>query len=183
VVQVTVRGVRELKGAHANVVQSLVVDTEGLIGVLNELVNGEGSVVRLNDSVGNLGGGNNGEGRHHTVGELLTDLGDQKSTHTGTGTTTERVGDLEALEAVTAFSLTTDDIDNLVDQLGALGVVTLGPVVSGTGLSEDEVVWSEELSVRSSSDRVHSSWLEIHEDGSWYVSTAGGFVVVDVDSL
>jgi hypothetical protein len=166
VVQVTVGGVGELKGAHANVVQSLVVDTEGLIGVLNELVNGEGSVVRLNDSVGNLGGGNNGEGSHHTVGELLTDLGDQKGTHTGTGTTTERVGDLETLEAVTAFSLATDDIDNLVDQLGTLGVVTLGPVVTSTRLAEDEVVGTEELAEGTGTDSVHGTGLEIDQNGT-----------------
>ena len=61
--------------------------------------------------------------------------------------------------------------------------MTLGPVVTGTGLSEDEVVWSEELTEWSSSDGVHGSWLKIHEDGSWDVSSTGGFVVVDVDSL
>ena len=40
------------------------------------------------------------------------------------------MGDLEALEAVTALSLATDDIQDLVDKLGALSVVTLGPVVA-----------------------------------------------------
>ena len=61
--------------------------------------------------------------------------------------------------------------------------MSLGPVVTGTGLSEDEVVWSEELSEWASSDGVHGSWFEIHEDGSWDVSSSGGFVEVDVDSL
>ena len=61
--------------------------------------------------------------------------------------------------------------------------MTFGPVVTGTSLSENEVVWSEELTEWSSSDGVHGTWLEIHEDGSWDVSSTGGFVVVDVDSL
>ena len=61
--------------------------------------------------------------------------------------------------------------------------MTLGPVVTGTSLSEDEVVWSEELTEWSSSDGVHGSWFEIHEDCSWDVSTSGSFVIVDVDSL
>jgi len=61
--------------------------------------------------------------------------------------------------------------------------MTLGPVVTGTGLSEDEVVWSEELTEWSSSDGVHGSWLKIHEDGSWDVSATSGLVVVNVDSL
>jgi hypothetical protein len=50
-------------------------------------------------------------------------------------------------------------------------------------LSENEVVWSEELTEWSSSDWVHGSWFEIHEDSSWDVSSSGGFVEVDVDSF
>ena len=50
----------------------------------------------LDNGVGDLRGWHDGVGRHHTVGVLLTDLGDQESTHTRTGTTTKRVGDLEA---------------------------------------------------------------------------------------
>jgi hypothetical protein len=50
-------------------------------------------------------------------------------------------------------------------------------------LSEDEVVGSEELTERSSSDGVHGSWFKIHENGSWDVSSAGGFVEVNVDSF
>ena len=93
------------------------------------------------------------------------------------------MGDLETLEAIATFGFLSDDIKDGVDELGTLGVMTLGPVVTGTGLSEDEVVWSEELTEWSSSDGVHGSWFEIHEDGSWDVSSSSGFVVVDVDSL
>ena len=46
-VKVTVRWGRQLESAEANVVQSLVVDTESLVRVLDELVNREGSIVRL----------------------------------------------------------------------------------------------------------------------------------------
>lgn len=134
----------------------------------------EGSVVGLNDGVGNLGRGNDREGGHHTVGELLADLGDQQSTHTGTGTTTQGVGDLETLEAVTALSLTTDDVKDLVDKLGTLSVVTLGPVVSSTRLTEDEVVGAEELAKRTGTDGVHGAGLEIDEDSTGNMLVAGG---------
>jgi hypothetical protein len=50
----------------------------------------------LNDSVGDLGRWHDGVRAHHPVGVLFPDLGDQKSTHTSTSTTTERVSDLEA---------------------------------------------------------------------------------------
>ena len=93
------------------------------------------------------------------------------------------MGDLETLEAITSFSFLSDDIKDGVDELSTFGVVTLGPVVTGTSLSENEVVGSEELTEWSSSDGVHGSWLKIHEDGSWDVSTTGGFVIVNVDSL
>lgn len=191
VVQVAVGGLGELEGTHADIVESLglsvifasvfssrvsylVIDTEGLVGVLNKLVDGEGGVVRLNNGVGDLGGGNDGEGGHHTVGELLTDLGDQKCTHTGTGTTTQGVGDLETLEAVTALSLTADDIENLVNKLGTLGVVTLSPVVTSTGLTEDEVVGAEKLAEGTGADSVHGTRLQIDENGTGNVLVTAG---------
>merc|ERR1712100_683945 len=38
--------------------------------------------------VGHLGGRDHGVGGHDTIGVFLTDLGDQKGPHTGTGSTT-----------------------------------------------------------------------------------------------
>ena len=61
--------------------------------------------------------------------------------------------------------------------------MALCPVVSGSGLTEDEVVRSEKLTEGSSSDGVHCSGLKIHKDSSGDVSSSGGFVIVDVDSL
>jgi hypothetical protein len=166
VVQVTVGGVVQLESPHADVVESLVVNAEGLVGVLDQLVDGEGGVVGLDNGVGDLGGWHNGESGHHAVGELLANLGDQKRTHTGTGTSTEGVGDLETLEAVAALGLAADDIENLVNKLGTLSVMTLCPVVTSTRLAEDEVVGTEELPERSSADSVHCTGLEIDEDGT-----------------
>ena len=63
------------------------------------------------------------------------------------------MGKLESLKAIASFSLFSDDIENSVDEFGTFSVVSFGPVVSGSGLSEDEVIGSEELTERSSSDR------------------------------
>jgi hypothetical protein len=166
VVQVAVRGVVQLECPHADVVESLVVNAEGLVGVLDQLVDGEGGVVGLDNGVGDLGGGHDGVGGHHAVGELLADLGDQERAHTGTGTTAEGVGDLETLEAVAALGLAAHDIEHLVDQLGTLSVMPLCPVVTSTRLAEDEVVGAEELAEGSSADGVHGTGLEIDEDGA-----------------
>merc|ERR1712195_363302 len=111
-VKITVGGGGELEGSEADIVEGFVINADDLIGVLDELMDGEGGVVGLNDGIGHLGGRHDGEGAHHAVGVLLTDLGDQECPHTGTGTTTERVGDLETLEAITALSFLTDDIED-----------------------------------------------------------------------
>lgn len=143
-----------------------VVNAEGLIRVFDQLMNGESGVIRLDNGIRDLGRWDNGESCHHAVGEFLADLGDQESSHTGTSATTKRVSDLETLEAVAAFSLTTNDIDDLVNQLSTLSVMTLGPVVSGTGLSKNEVIRAEKLAEWSSADGIHGTWFEINEDGT-----------------
>ncbi len=60
--------------------------------------------------------------------------------------------DLESLKTVTSLGLLSDDVEDLVDELGSLSVVTLGPVVTSSRLTEDEVVWSEQVTERTSSD-------------------------------
>jgi hypothetical protein len=183
VVKITVGGGGELEGTEADIVEGLVVNAHNLVGVLDELMDGEGSVVGLNNGIRDLGGRHDGESAHDTVGVFLTDLGDQEGAHAGAGTATEGVGDLETLEAIAAFGFLADNVEDGVDELSTFGVVTLGPVVTGTGLTEDEVVGTEELTEGASADGVHSSGLEIHKDGAGNVTATGGFVVVDVDAL
>jgi hypothetical protein len=93
------------------------------------------------------------------------------------------VGDLETLEAIATFGFFSNDVENGVNELSTLSVVTLGPVVTSTSLTEDEVVGSEELTERSSTDGVHGSWLKIHEDSTGDISTTSSLVVINVDSL
>jgi hypothetical protein len=84
------------------------------------------------------------------------------------------VGDLESLEAIAALSLAADNVEDLVDELSTLGVVTLGPVVASTGLAEDEVVGAEELAERTGADGIHGTRLEIDEDSARNVLVARG---------
>jgi hypothetical protein len=182
-VKITIGWGGKLKSSEADIIKSFIINAHNLIGVLNELMDGEGGVVRLNNGIGDLGRGHDGESAHHSVGVFFSDLGDEECSHTGSGTTTERVGDLETLEAIATFGFFTDNIEDGVDEFSTFGVMSLGPVVTGTGLSEDEVIGSEELTERSSTDGVHGSGLEIHEDGSGDVTSTSGFVIVDVDSL
>merc|ERR1711937_443132 len=141
VVQVSVGWGGKLEGTEADVVQCLIIHAHTLVGVLDKLVDGEGGVVWLDNGVGHLRGWHDGEGEHDTVGVLLTDLGDEESSHTGTGAASEGVGQLEALEAIAGLGLLADDVKDGIDELGALGVVALGPVVTSASLAEDKVVW------------------------------------------
>merc|ERR1711918_297995 len=138
VVEVAVGGGGELEGTEADVVQGLVVKAHALVGVLDQLVDGEGSVVRLDDSVGHLWRWHDGEGEHHAVGVLLADLRDQECSHTSTSTATEGVAELEALEAVARLGLLAHDVENGIDELGTLSVVALCPVITSASLAEDE---------------------------------------------
>jgi len=182
-VKITVGWGGELEGSEADIIKSFVINGHDLIGVFDELMHGKGGVIWLNDGIRHLGGWHDGESGHDSIGVLFSDLGDEEGSHTGSGTTTEGVGDLETLEAIASFGFLSDNIEDGVDKLGTLGVMTLGPVVTGTGLSEDKVVWSEELTEWAGSDGVHGTWLEIHKDSSWDVSSSSGLVKVDVDSL
>merc|ERR1711893_81826 len=55
-VEITVGGGGELEGSEADIVEGLVVNAHDIIGVLDELMDGEGSVVGLDDGIGHLGG-------------------------------------------------------------------------------------------------------------------------------
>ena len=93
------------------------------------------------------------------------------------------MADLEALEAIARLGLLAHDIEDGVDELGTLGVVSLGPVVTGAGLAEDEVVRAEDLAVWSGADGVHGSRLEIHEDGAGHIASSARLVEVHIDAL
>ena len=101
-VEVAVCWCRKLQGPEADVVESLVIDAEGLVRVLDELVNGQGGVVRLNDGVRDLRAGYDRVRGHHTIGILLTDLGNEERAHTRTSTTSKRVSDLETWGDISA---------------------------------------------------------------------------------
>lgn len=76
-VKITVCRVGQLKGPEANVIQGFIVDTEGLISVLYELMDGQGGVVWFHHGVGHLRAGYHGVRVHDPVWELLPDLGDE----------------------------------------------------------------------------------------------------------
>mmetsp|Transcript_41418 Transcript_41418/g.86943 ORF Transcript_41418/g.86943 Transcript_41418/m.86943 type:complete len:447 (+) Transcript_41418:339-1679(+) len=183
VVEIAVGGVGEFEGAEADVVQGLVVQGEALVGVLDQLVNRQGGVVRFHDRVGHLGRRHDAVGGHDTIRKLLPDLGNQQRSHAGPRPSPHGMRDLEPLEHVARLGLLPRHVHDGVDQLGALGVVSLGPVVPRAGLAEDEVVRSEDAAEGPGADGVHGAGFEVGEDGAGDVAALGGLVEVDVDAL
>ena len=183
VVQVTVGRGGELQGTEADVVQGFVVQDHDFIGVFDQLMDRQRGVVWFDDGVRDLRGREHGEGHHDTVGVFLADLGDQQCSHAGASTPAQGVGDLEPLQAVARLGFLADDVQDGVDQFCAFGVVTFGPVVTGTGLAEHEVVRAEQLTERTGTDGVHGSRFQVHQDGAGDIASTSGFVVVHVDAL
>ena len=68
-VQVSIARALQLQGVVTDVVKGLVVNDVALIGVLNQLVEGEGCVVGLDNGLGNLGRGSHGERAHNPARE------------------------------------------------------------------------------------------------------------------
>jgi len=112
VVQVTIGWSGKLQGSETNIVKGFIVDDHAFIGVLDQLMDREGGVVGLDDGVGHFGGWHHGEGLHDSVGVFFSDFGNKESSHAGSGTASQGVGDLETLEAVASFGLFSDDVQN-----------------------------------------------------------------------
>ena len=68
-----------------NVVQGLVVDDEGFVRVLEQLVGREDGVVRLDDGVGDLGGRIDRVGARNSIRICITNFEQQKGSHPRSG--------------------------------------------------------------------------------------------------
>ena len=122
-VQITICWGSELKGSEADVVQGFIIDTISFIRVFNQLMDGEGGIVRLDDRIGDFWRGDNGKGVHDSVWVFLTDLGDQEGAHTGTSTTSKGVCKLESLKNIfnkLIFGVTNNDFNRNFGQKSKL---------------------------------------------------------------
>jgi hypothetical protein len=165
-VQVGVGWSLDVQDSSADIVDGLVVDHEGTVGVLEGGVGGEDGVVWLNNSGGDLRSGVDGE---LELGLLA--VVDGKSLHeeggeSGSGTTTEGVEDQETLETSALIGELSDSVEDEVDDFFTDGVVTSGVVVGGVFLASDQLLGVEELSVGTGSDLIDDGGLEIDENGS-----------------
>jgi len=168
-VQVGVGGSLNVEVSAADIVDGLVVEHDGDIGVLKEGVGGEHGVVWLNDGGADLWGWVDGESELGLLSVIDGESLEEERSETRSGTSTDGVEDKESLESSALIGELSDSVKAEVDNFLSDGVVTTGEVVGGIFLSGDELLWVEKLSVGSGSDLIDNGWLEIKEDGSWDV--------------
>jgi len=165
-VKVGVGGSLDIEVAAADIVDGLVVEHNGNIGVLKEGVGGEHGVVGLNDGGGDLGGGVDGESELGLLAVIDGKSLEEEGTETGAGTATNSVEDEETLETSALIGELADSVEAEIDDLLTDGVVTSGEVVGGILLTGDELLGVEELSVGAGTDLIDNGGLEIEEDAA-----------------
>ena len=168
-VQVGVGGSLDVQVPAADVVDGLVVHHEGTVGVLQGGVGGQNSIVRLNDSSGNLWGRVDGELKLALLAIVHRQPLHEQGSESGSGASSEGMEEKESLESSTSVRQLPDTVKNEVDNLLSDGVVSSGVVVGGVLLSVDQLLRVVQLTVCSASGLVDDGGLQIDEDCSWDV--------------
>lgn len=129
-------------------------------------VGGEDGVVRLDNRGGSLGSRIDAELELALLPVVDGEALHEKSTETGTGTTSEGVEDEEALETDAVVGNAADLVEDAVNELLADSVVATGVVVGSILLASDHHLGVEEVAVGTSADFVDNIGLEIAVDGA-----------------
>lgn len=120
---------------------------------------------------------------HYSIRIFFANFRQQQCSHSRTSTTAKWMSQLKTLKTVTAFCFFAYNIQNRFNKFSAFGIVTFCPIIAcnmrenrlnfvsifyhvlrnvrltGTRLTEYEIIWSEYLSHRWHSNRVHCSWF------------------------
>jgi hypothetical protein len=134
--------------------------------VLESGVGGQDGVVWLNNGGCGLRSRVNTELQFDLLAKVDRETLHEKSTESGTSSTTERVEDEETLETRAVISNTANLVQNLVYQLFANSVVATGVVVRGILLASDHMFWVEQAAVGAGTDFIDDVGLEIAVNGT-----------------
>merc|ERR1719357_427014 len=155
--------------ATADVVDGLVVDHEGTVGVLQGGVGGQDGVVGLDHSSGNLGSWVDGELKLALLAVVHGQPLHEQGRKAGSGATSEGMEQKESLKSSAGVRELPNPVKNQVDNLLSNSVVSSSVVVSSVLLSVDELLRMVQLTVGSASGLIDDGRLQIDEDCSWDV--------------
>lgn len=165
-VEVGVVGLLDLKRLLGDGVDSLIVEHERDISVLQQSVSGKDAVVGLNDSGRDLRRRVDAEVHLHLLAVVDAKSLQEKSSKSRPSTSSDRVEYEESLKSRAGISDLADSVKGDVDKLLTNGIMATSVVVGSVLLATDEGLRVEELSVSSSSDLVDNRGLQIEEDSS-----------------
>merc|ERR1712209_43462 len=165
-VQIGVGGTINVQITTADVVDGLIINHEGTVGVLQGGVGGQDGVVGLHHGRGHLRGGVDGELQLGLLAVVHRQTLHQEGSEARSSSSSERVEHKESLETSTLVSQLTNTVQNEINDLLANGVVAPGVVVGGVLLASHELLGVEQLSVDSSSNLVNDGRFKINKD-SW----------------
>jgi len=167
----------------ADVVDGLVVDHEGAVGVFKGGMGGQDGVVWLNNSCGDLGSWVHGELELGFLSVINGETFHKEGCESGSGTTTEAVEDKESLETSALISQLPDSVKDEIDDFLSDGVMTTCVVVGGIFLSGDELFGVEQLSVSSGTDLIDYCWFQINKDSPWDVFASTSLAEEGVEGI
>jgi len=180
-VQVGVSRLLETQVIAADVVDSLIVEHKGNVGVFKQRVSGEDGVVGLNNAVGDLRGGEDTEVQLALLAVIDRESFKEEGTKARACTTANRVEDEESLETIAVLSELPDLIQDSIDVLLTNSVVTTSVVVGGVLLASDHLIRVEELRIFAGLDLIDYGGLQIEVDASWYVFASTSFAEKGVE--
>ena len=135
---------------------------------------GEYSVVRLNNSSGDLRRRSDGETHLCLAAEVNSKTLKKKRSKTGSGSSSGGVEDKESLESGTVITHLADLVNDGVDNVLSNGVVTTSVVIGSILLSTDDGLGVVEGAVVSGTDGVAHSGLKINHNSTGNVLSALG---------
>ncbi len=153
-VEVGIGGPLNVQVAAADVIDGLIVNHEGTVGVLQGGMGGQDGIVGLNNSSGHLGCRVDGELKLGLLAIVNREAFHQEGGESRSSATTKGVEEKESLEARALISQLSDTVKNQVDNLLANGVMATGIVVGSILLSSDQLLRVEELAVGASPDLI-----------------------------
>jgi len=168
-IQVGVGRTLNIQVAAADIVESFVIDLVGNISVLQERVDAQDSVVRLDNGGSDLRAAPHGEGDLGLLTVIDGETLHHEATKTGSGTTTDGMVDEESLKTSAVIRKLTDAVQAQVNNFLTDGVVTTGEVVGGIFLTRDQLFRVEQLTVGSGAHLIDDGGLQIDKDGSGHV--------------
>mmetsp|Transcript_56617 Transcript_56617/g.100036 ORF Transcript_56617/g.100036 Transcript_56617/m.100036 type:complete len:463 (-) Transcript_56617:29-1417(-) len=182
-VEVGVRRPLDVEVATADVVQSLVVDHERDVGVLEQRVRREHAVVRLDHRGGDLRRRVEREGQLRLAAVVDGQTLEEERAEAGARTTADGVEEQEALQAGAVVRELANAVEHEVDDLLADRVVATRIVVRRVLLAGDQLLRVVELAVRARAHLVDHGRLEVDEHRAGHVLARASLGEEGVESI